>query len=354
MARIAVVLCLVLAVAVPGLARSGGNGREMRIALVAGGVGSQRKAESVACALRVPVQTVLRHPNGFAARFSDEEVGRLGTDPDIFLVRPDPASWLVSILSDDHEVVAARTRELEQLLGVTSDYRYNTRTVRGFAAVLGAAQLARLSGQSDVAVSPDPVVYVVFYARGTDVDARTDELERQYGFTSTFRFYGLTGFAALLTKSQLVGLATEPDIEFIGPSVPNVVDPTRGGCLKSSPRLRRQLRAVFVRAHPELAGKRLRGPFRVRFASFRPETIEFGGVPKDYALATFFHPRLAAETQPESFSRERGRRRAWWLSLGATNGTICTPAEGEGLIPTYVVRAWLLPPAGPANCFSTR
>jgi hypothetical protein len=271
MARIAVVFALVLAVALPGLARSGGDGRQMRVALVAGGVGSKRKAQSVACALRVPVQTVLTRPNGFAARLSDEEVGRLRTDPEVFVVRPDSASWVVRIYSLDPAVVEARTRELERVLGVTADHRYNTRTVRGFAAVIGSSQLARLSDQSDVTVSPDPWSHTVFYATGTNVDARTDELERQYGFTSTYRFYGLTGFAAELTKSQLVGLATEQDIDFIGPNEPSfasVGGSFRADCLRSSPGLRRQLRAAFVRAHPELAGKRLRGPFRVRFASF--------------------------------------------------------------------------------------
>lgn len=354
MARIAVVFSLVLAVALPGLARSGGDGRQMRVALVAGGVGSQRKAQSVACALRVSVQTVLTRPNGFAARLSDEEVGRLRTDPEVFVVRSDSASWVVRINSLDPAVVEARTRELERLLGVTSDYRYNTRTVRGFAAVLGSSQLARLSDQSDVTVSPDPWSHVVFYAPGTDVDARTDELEHQYGFTSTFRFYGLTGFAAELTKSQLVGLATEPDIDFIGPSLPSVIGP-RADCLRSSPGLRRQLRAAFVRAHPELAGKRLRGPFRVRFGSFAPVSPDgWVWTPEDYALATFSHPQLAAETQPESFWRTPQQTRVRWRSLGATNGTICTPAEGEELIPSGVLRAWLLPPAGPANCYSTR
>jgi hypothetical protein len=353
-ARIAVVFSLVVAVALPGLARSGGDGRQMRVALVAGGVDSQRKAQSVVCALRVPVQAVLRHPNGFAARLSDEEVGRLSTDPEVFAVRSDSASWVVRINSVDPAVVEARTRELERLLGVTSDYRYNTRAFRGFAAVIDSSQLARLSDQSDVSVSPDPWYYAVFYEPGTDVDARTDELERRYGFTSTFRFYGLTGFAAELAKSQLVGLATEPDITAIIPSLPSLIGPS-ADCLRSSPGLRRQLRGAFVRAHPELAGKRLRGPFRVRFALFVPGPLEpLSSRRKDYALATFSHPHLAAKTQPESFWRTPAEARVRWRPLGATNGRVCTPAEGEALIPIDVLRAWLLPPAGPANCYSTR
>jgi hypothetical protein len=354
-ARIAVVFSLVLAVALPGLARSGGDGRQMRVALVVGGVESQGKAQSVACALRVPVQTVLTRPNGFAARLSDEEVGRLRIDPEVFVVRSDPASWLVRINSSDPAVVEARTRELEHLLGVTSDHRYNTRTVRGFAAVIGSSQLARLSDQSDVVVSPDPFGYMVFYARGTDVDARTDELERQYGFTSTFRFYGLTAFGAQLAGSQLVGLATEPDIDAILPDLDNQSGSSRADCLRSSPGLRRQLRAAFVRAHPKLAGKRLRGPFRVRFASFRPVSMDgWTLTPKDFALATFSHPQLAPETQPESFWRAPRETRIRWRPLGATNGIACIPAEGDGPIPRLVLRAWLLPPAGPANCYSTR
>jgi hypothetical protein len=301
------------------------------------------------------VQTVLPHL-GFAVRLSEGEVARLAVDPEIALVRADPASWVIRIWSSDPAVVEARTRELERLLKVTSDERYNTPILRGFAAVLGSSQLALLGEQPDVAVSPDPASYIVFYVNGTDVDARTNELERAYGFKSSFRFYGLIGFAAELNKSQLGGLATESGIHMMGTSLGGLFPASRANCQRSSPALRRQLRAVFVRAHPELAGKRLRGPNRVRFASNVQEMPFFGAraaasTPSHYALATFSHPRLAAQTQPEAFLSvsATGLR---WRDLAATNGTVCLK-DGEGLIPLTVLRAWLLPQSETPSCYRT-
>ncbi len=346
-ARIAVVGCLALVVAAPSLARSGAISRETRIVLLPSGVDSQRKATNVECALRAPVKAVLNRIHGFAVGLSEPELNRLRTDPEILLVRPDPGSWVASIDSRDPAFVEARTRELERQLGFTSDQRYNTATYRGFGAVLDWRQLNRLSGEVDVSVNPDPWVYIVFYVDGVDVDARTDELERRYGFTSRHRYRALGGFSAELTKVQLGGIATEADIQGISPDRHYASEASSADCLRSFPRLRKQLRAAFVRAHPRLAKKRLRGPFNVRFASnAEGESVD------DYALARFTHPRLAVESQPEAFTLTRvtGFR---WLDLDSTGGTLCTDPDGEGIVPRNVLHAWLLPPAGTTNCYRT-
>jgi hypothetical protein len=345
--RIAVIACLVLAVAGPGLAHSGATAREMRVVLLPSGVSAPRKAANVECALRLPVRAVLNRLNGFAVRLSEEEVGRLRADPEILLVLPGRGSWVVRIDSRDPAVVAARTRELEQQLGFTSDQRYNTTSYRGFAAVLDWSQLARLNGQRDLTANPDPWVYIVFYVPGVDVDARTTELEQRYGFTSRYRYRSLGGFSAELTKSQLAGIATEPDIQTIGPNNTGSFEPSLAACLRSTPGVRRQLRSAFVRAHRGLSGKPLRGPFNVRFGS----SERLGGERSNYALARFTHPRLAADTQPEAFRKAGGTDRAW-QDLAPTNGTLCDP-DGQGIVPRDVLRAWLLRPAGAPNCYRT-
>jgi hypothetical protein len=319
----------------------------MRIVLSPSGVDSERKATNVECALRVPVQAVLNRMNGFAVRLSDPELDRLRTDPEISLTRPDPGSWVARIDSRDPALVEARTSELERQLGFTSDQRYNTATYRGFAAVLDWRQLARLSGEVDVSVNPDPWVYIVFYVEGVDVDVRTDELERRYGFTSRHRYRALGGFSAELTKVQLGGIASESDIQLISPDRHYATETSSADCLRSFPALRRQLRAAFVRAHPRLAGKRLRGPFNVRFASY-PE----GESVDDYALARFTHPRLAAGSQPEAFALSRGTA-SRWRDLASTAGTLCTDFYGNGIVPRDVIRVWLLPGSGATNCYRT-
>jgi hypothetical protein len=332
----------------PGLARSGAASRETRIVLLPSGVDSQKKATNVECALRVPVQTVLNGMHGFVVKLSDSDLDRLRADPEILRVLPGRGSWVASIDSHDPAVVEARTSELERQLGFTSDERYNTASFRGFAAVLGWSQLARLSSRRDVSVNPDPWIYIAFYVEGVDVDARTDELEQQYGFTSRFRYRALGGFSAELTKSQLAGIATESDIQTIGPNHSSVSEPSRAACRRPSPSLRRQLRSAFVRAHPGLSGKRLRGPFNVRFGS----NASLGGERIAYALGRFNHPGLAAETQPEAF-RKAPRTDRSWLDLDSTNGILCDVA-GEGIVPLNLLRAWLLRPAETPNCYRTR
>jgi hypothetical protein len=344
-ARVVFVGFLAGAILVPALGHSGVTRRETRIALVPLGVPVQRKASNVECALRTPVQAVFDRL-GFAVQVSEDELGRVRTDPEIYLVLADPGSWVARIESHDQAVVEARTKELEAELGFTSDHRYNTPAYGGFAAILGWRQLVRLTDEPDVRVNPDPWVYLVFYEPGVDVDARTDELERRYGFTAIHRYRSLGGFSAQLTKSELGGIATESDIRLIGRDARFSTRPSGARCLRSSPRLRRQLREVFVRAHPELAGRQLRGPLRVRFASETP----VGGT--KYALASFLHPRRAAATQPESF-RLPAESRLRWRPLGPTNGVSCVDQAGHGPIPRDVLRAWLLPGAG-TSCYRTR
>jgi hypothetical protein len=345
LARAALLAGLAVALAVPSMTLSSSGSRDTRVVLA---LHARTKASNVRCALHAPVERVLSRLGGFAARLSENEVNRLAADPEIGPVLPDPGSYVVRIESKDPAVVEARTKELERRLEFTSDNRYTSPIFGGFAAVLGWAQLDRLDDQAGVQVKPDPWVYILFYVPGVDVDARTDDLERRYGFTARHRYRALGGFSAELTKAQLAGIVTEQDISLIGPDARGFAEPSRAACLRSSPRLRKQLRAAFVRAHPGLSGTRLRGPSRVRLASDAP----FGGKPVRHALASFSHPRLEPVTQPEAF-RSSTETRFRWRALGPTNGVVCLDENEKGLLSRDVLRAWLLPRAS-SGCYRTR
>ena len=93
--------------------------------------------------------------------------------------------------------------------------------------------------------------------------------------------------------------------------------------LRATPQVKRALRAAFLRAHPALDGRRVRGPLRgtVYYARLRAT---------EWALATFWMPRVGTTDQPEVFSRRvRGR----WRDRGDTGGSLCA-------VPRSVVRLW--------------
>jgi hypothetical protein len=95
--------------------------------------------------------------------------------------------------------------------------------------------------------------------------------------------------------------------------------------LVAAPRVKRELRAAFLRAHPGFAPRRVRGPLRgsVYYARYRGN---------HWALATFSLPRVGTTDQPELFRRRLGAR---WRDLGDTGGSLCE-------VPRPVVRVWHL------------
>ncbi len=63
-----------------------------------------------------------------------------------------------------------------------------------------------------------PARYIVVYRNSVDVAAKTDELERAHRFASEFRYaHALRGFAARLSSAQLAKLRADPNVEFISP-----------------------------------------------------------------------------------------------------------------------------------------
>lgn len=184
----------------------------MRIAVLRSNVNLQRKASNVQCTLGLSVRAVLRSLNGFAAPMSEFQALSLAGDQNVVRLLRNPSRYVVSGAD------GAGTIQLERDLGFVSDHRYDTRTLKGFATVLDWSQLVWLNDRPHLSVTPDPWVYIVFYVDGVDVEARTNELVRRYGFTTRFRYNALGGFSAELTAPQLGGIASQPDIGLISPN----------------------------------------------------------------------------------------------------------------------------------------
>ena len=93
--------------------------------------------------------------------------------------------------------------------------------------------------------------------------------------------------------------------------------------LRATPAVKRALRSTFLRAHPELDRARTRGPLR--------GTVYYARLGRaEWALATFWMPRVGTTDQPEVFSRRVGGR---WRDRGDTGGSLC-------VVPRAVVRVW--------------
>ena len=61
-----------------------------------------------------------------------------------------------------------------------------------------------------------PARYIVVYRDNVDADAKTTDLERAHGFMADFRYaYALRGFAARLSDAQLARLRADPLVAFI-------------------------------------------------------------------------------------------------------------------------------------------
>jgi hypothetical protein len=207
----------------------------MRIAVLRTNVSLERKASNVQCTLGLRVRAVLRAVHGFAAPMTEFQAVPLANDQNVVRLLRDPSTYVVSGLDE------AGTAQLERDLGFAPDFRYDTRTLKGFAAVLDWSQLAALNSRPDLAVTPDPWVYIVFYADGVDVEGRTNELARRYGFTPRFRYDALGGFSAELTAAELGGIASEPDIVLISPNHYYGTSIRPAYCAHSLPRLRRHV-----------------------------------------------------------------------------------------------------------------
>ena len=93
--------------------------------------------------------------------------------------------------------------------------------------------------------------------------------------------------------------------------------------LRATPAVKRALRSAFLRAHPALDPARTRGPLR--------GTVYYARLGRtEWALATFWMPRVGTTDQPEVFSRRVGGR---WRDRGDTGGSLC-------VVPRPVVRVW--------------
>src|SRR5207237_8261656 len=67
-----------------------------------------------------------------------------------------------------------------------------------------------------VAAADDSRTYIVVFRPGVASSAKTDEVERRFGFSSEFRYASaLQGFAARLTSMQLARMRADPDVAFI-------------------------------------------------------------------------------------------------------------------------------------------
>ncbi len=117
------------------------------------------------------------------------------------------------------EAVRPVVRRLERELRFRARLRYDSQQLRGFSAKLTRKQVARMRRQRNVnVVVADPGRWIVLFEPTVpDVDARIDELERDYSFTATTRYRELGGFGAKLSSRQLLWLNDENDIVLIGP-----------------------------------------------------------------------------------------------------------------------------------------
>ena len=66
------------------------------------------------------------------------------------------------------------------------------------------------------AAADDSRTYIVVFRPGVSANAKTDDVERRFGFSSDFRYASaLQGFAARLSSLQLARMRADPDVAFI-------------------------------------------------------------------------------------------------------------------------------------------
>ena len=88
----------------------------------------------------------------------------------------------------------------------------------GALALIALLCSLAISVATTQAASPRYGYVVVFRDSVRDPGARTDQLERTHGFASDLRYaHALKGFAAQLSSAQLARLAADPDVAFVSP-----------------------------------------------------------------------------------------------------------------------------------------
>lgn len=90
--------------------------------------------------------------------------------------------------------------------------------------------------------------------------------------------------------------------------------PGKARNLPVTPRIKQQLRAVYVANHRYEKAVDLLGPIRgtIRYGTYRA---------REYALASFSRPLFGTQGQPEMFTRSIGGR---WFDRGESGGTVCS------------------------------
>ena len=286
---------------------------------------------NVECVMGLTTEARYRRIWGFAARLTAEQVGVMGASEQFRDIRTDPGRY---VITGAESAIA----ELERQVGFTAEVRlrWPART-SGFvdryavAAVLDWRQLAVVAA-GPVSVDPDPGIYGVYFdGHGpADARARAAELERRYGFRTTFVATGprVQWFGAHLTAEQLAQLAAEPDLgPFFGAGAGEpyfLFGPPDLECKRPTIALRRRLRDAYARRY----GLR-RAPLpRVDWARLQR---------REYALATFRIPGHRAPAV-ELFRRRTGGR---WIDAGAAGKLLC-----GAQLPEFVAQMWLLRFAG--------
>jgi hypothetical protein len=283
---------------------------------------------------------------GFAARLSSQQLSRLQRTA---LVRPVPAergSFLLHVAAQDSDTAERRIAELQRRIGFTVDVRFNRGYFRGWGAALGWRQLASLDSETDIHVTQNPSVYVIWFDQlsGDAAAQRTAELEQKHGFRATVVLRGLGAFGAALTNTQLAALSEEPDlVSYNGAGDGESVwigGPPHVTCLRPTARVRRDLAQAFKPRHAQPWDT---GPVgRVLYARLARPQGELGPViVTEHALATF---RTHARTVTELFERSRRGR---WKDLGRLPATVC-----DDKVRSPVLEAWLFRPVSPYGCYT--
>src|SRR5438552_5453979 len=104
--------------------------------------------------------------------------------------------------------------------GVASTHRGRSNRTALLRRLVSAALAALLVNvgvpNGSVVAADDSRTYIVVFRQGVASNAKTDDVERRFGFSSDFRYTSaLQGFAARLSSLQLAGIRADPDVAFV-------------------------------------------------------------------------------------------------------------------------------------------
>src|SRR5438552_1667575 len=104
--------------------------------------------------------------------------------------------------------------------GVASTHRGRSNRTALLRRLVSAALAALLVNvgvpNGSVAAADDSRTYIVVFRQGVASNAKTDDVERRFGFSSDFRYTSaLQGFAARLSSLQLARIRADPDVAFV-------------------------------------------------------------------------------------------------------------------------------------------